>query len=208
MIDEDTENRLLAKAALSPEHVAADLLSRLNGLDWTVATRELRAMQEQALGNPGDTRMVERMLLSQATILQALFARYAEQSTRADTLPKAATLADLAMKAQNQCRRTLATLAEVRNPRRAMFVKQLNQAVNQQVNNTSGATEIRKIPESKAGELLEVDHAEGRRLDFGAATMAIPNDAGLATVGAQYRSPDAGGESPEQQERPQARNAR
>lgn len=122
--EDDTERRLLAKAALEPEFVAGDLLARLNGADWTATTRELRTMQAQALADPGDTRMIDRMLLSQATILQALFVRYMERSVAAASPPQAVALADLALKAQNQCRRTLATLAEVRNPRRTQFIKQ------------------------------------------------------------------------------------
>lgn len=73
-----------------------------------------------------------------------------------------------------------------------MNPKQQNNAVNQQVNNSSCAAETRKIPDSGTGELLEVDHAQGRRLDGGTAALAIGNDAGLATVGKIHRTPDPG----------------
>ena len=39
------------------------------------------------------------------------------------------------MKAQGQCRATLETFADIKNPRHVAFVKQANIAQNQQVNN-------------------------------------------------------------------------
>lgn len=42
-----------------------------------------------------------------------------------------------ALKAQNQCRQTLAALAEIKNPRRTTLIGQQNNATNQQVNNAA-----------------------------------------------------------------------
>ncbi|MGH8646968.1 MAG: hypothetical protein ACREX4_21935 [Gammaproteobacteria bacterium] len=61
----------------------------------------------------------------------------------------------LALKAQNQCRQTLAALAEIKNPRRTTFIGQQNNATNQQVNNVGGPSETRKNPETRENELLE-----------------------------------------------------
>lgn len=195
--DNDTIAALaLAKKATLPEAVAADVLVEIgDGADWSATLRALNDLRVMALGDPTDTKAVERMLLAQSVVLQSMFAHYMTRASRTDMLPKLQAFADLALKAQNQCRRTLATLAEIRNPRRAQFIKQVNNAVNQQVNNSLAAAETRKIPESEPGKVLEVDHAEGRRLDVGAETMAIRNDAGLETVGAFHRATNPRGES-------------
>lgn len=192
-IPDELEALVLAKKATLPEAMAADVLESIgDGADWSATLRALNDLRAEALGDAGDTKTVERMLLAQSVVLQSMFASYMTRASRADMLPKLQAFADLALKAQNQCRRTLATLAEIRNPRRAMFVKQVNNAVNQQVNNSSGATETRKIPESEPGKVLEVDRAQGRRLDVGAATLAIGHDADVATVGAFHRPTNAG----------------
>jgi hypothetical protein len=192
-IPDELEALVLAKKATLPEAMAADVLESIgDGADWSATLRALNDLRAEALGDAGDTKTVERMLLAQSVVLQSMFANYMTRASRTDMLPKLQAFADLALKAQNQCRRTLATLAEIRNPRRAMFVKQVNNAVNQQVNNSSGATETRKIPESEPGKVLEVDRAQGRRLDVGAATLAIGHDADVATVGAFHRPPNAG----------------
>ena len=186
----------LAKKATLPEAMAADVLAEMgDGADWCATLRALNDLRADALGDLAGTQAVERMLLAQSVVLQSVFAHYMTQASRTDMLPKLQAFADLALKAQNQCRRTLATLAEIRNPRRAQFIKQINNAVNQQVNNSLAAAETRKIPESEPGKVLEVDHAEGRRLDAGTAALAVSHDADMATVGTFNRPANASGES-------------
>lgn len=196
------------KKATLPEAMAADALEVIGDADWSATLRALNDLRADALGDTADTKAIERMLLAQSVVLQSVFSHYMTRASRSDVLPELQAFADLALKAQNQCRRTLATLAEIRNPRRTQFIKQVNNAVNQQVNNGLAATENRKIPESEPGKVLEVDRAERRRLDVGAAAMAIGHDADVATVGAFHRPTNAGREGPQQQERTQARNAR
>lgn len=208
-IPDDLVARALAKKATLPEAMAADVLESIgDGADWSASLRALNDLRGDALGQPNDTRLIERMLLAQSTVLQSLFTQYMTRANRTHELAKLQAFADLALKAQNQCRRTLATLAEIRNPRRTQFIKQVNHAVNQQVNNSLADGESRKIPESEPGKVLEVDRAEGRRLDVGAATLAIGHDADVATVGAINRPQDAGRQGQGQQERTQARDAR
>lgn len=190
-ITDELAAMVLAKKATIPEAMAADVLAELgDGADWGSTLRALNDLRADALADPSDTKTVERMLLAQSVVLQSLFGHYMVLANRSAELPKLQAFGDLALKAQNQCRRTLATLAEIRNPRRTQFIKQQNNAVNQQINNSSGATEIRKIPDSGTNKLLEVDDAQGRRLDFGSTALAIGDDTSLETVGAIHRPPD------------------
>lgn len=190
-ITDELAAMVLAKKATIPEAMAADVLAELgDGADWGSTLRALNDLRADALADPSDTKTVERMLLAQSVVLQSLFGHYMMLANRSAELPKLQAFGDLALKAQNQCRRTLATLAEIRNPRRTQFIKQQNNAVNQQINNSSGATEIRKIPDSGTNKLLEVDDAQGRRLDFGSTALAIDDDTSLETVGAIHRPPD------------------
>ena len=91
----------------------------------------------------------------------------------------------IALKAQSQCRATLETLAQIKNPP-VVFARQANIAQGpQQVNNgmtpagepRAGAGETEK-PQNK---LLEAQH--GERVDFGAPGAAVGSDPELATVG-------------------------
>lgn len=87
----------------------------------------------------------------------------------------------MAMKAQNQCRMTLETLANIKNPP-VIYAKQANIAHGpQQVNNgTSAPAHAEKII-NQSNELLEVQH--GQRLDTGTAGAATSLDPAMATVG-------------------------
>jgi transcription initiation factor IIF auxiliary subunit len=90
-------------------------------------------------------------------------------------------LSKLALKAQNQCRTTIATLSEMKNPKRAMFVKQLNQANQMQVNNSKDSdSEIQKKTSNPANELLE--QTDGERLDTRTTGETIGDDDAVKAV--------------------------
>ena len=77
----------------------------------------------------------------------------------------------MSLKAQNQCRMTLETLATIKNPP-VVFARQVNVAQQQQVNNGAGpyATSTRTHAANCATaqtQLLEA--SDGQRLDTGAA---------------------------------------
>ena len=92
------------------------------------------------------------------------------------------TYMKLALKAQTQCRTTLQTLAEVKNPRPVAFVKQANISNGpQQVNN--GVTPRAENFNNQSNELLVVN--DGERLDIrakGAASCADQNMETMATI--------------------------
>ena len=131
----------------------------------------------------GDMSSSERILVAQATTLNAvcvdLFLRaHANLGHHIDTME---TYLKLALKAQNQCRMTLETLAAIKNPP-IVYARQANFAAGpQQVNN---GVVPRAVKNEKApNELLEGRHDEGERLDGGAPGEAIGSDPTMAAVG-------------------------
>jgi len=100
----------------------------------------------------------------------------------------------LALKAQSQCRTTLETLAEIKNPRAVAFVKQANIAGgHQQVNNLApeipGPVPVeagRAGTKRRPNELLE-EIPDAQWLDPRAAPATGAGDPEVATVGAGDR---------------------
>jgi len=109
----------------------------------------------------------------------------ADRTTNADHIE---LLSKLALKAQNQCRTTIATLSEMKNPKRATFIKQLNQANQMQVNNDNSESKNLKKTTNPANELLE--KTDGERLDTRTTSETIGTNQDLETVGEVNRSQD------------------
>jgi len=108
----------------------------------------------------GDMKRPEAILIAQAHTLNDLFNTLARRaaSNMGEYLTAAERYLRLALKAQSQCRATLETLSEVKNPA-MVYAKQANIAQNQQVNNGIPArtreTEIGQSKQSGAdSELL------------------------------------------------------
>jgi len=101
----------------------------------------------------GSMRRAETMLVAQAHTLDTLFHSLAAKSaanSEAGYLEAADRYMRLALRAQNQARATLETLAVVKNPPQPTFVRQANIAHGpQQVNNTAPVEAT-----SRAGESL------------------------------------------------------
>ena len=133
----------------------------------------------------GDMSQAEAMLTNQATALQSLFARLVERGMCQTLMPNIEGFMKLALRAQNQCRATLETLATIKNPP-VVFTKQANFANGpQQVNNGNEAPRARK-DKIKQTQLLE--NAPNERLDFGTKEAAGGNDQTMATVGKSNRT--------------------
>ncbi len=143
----------------------------------------------------GDMSDVEATLIAQAVTLNAVFNELARRAAlnMGAHLTATETYLRLAFKAQAQCRSTLETLAEVKNPRQATFVRQQNIASQQQVNNGSdlttrtraGAT-ARGKSSNQSNELLETQ--DGERLDTGAQGKAGNANKHLEALGAIHGS--------------------
>lgn len=161
--------------------------------------KELKQTVERT--KAGGTDQADSLLTAQAVSLNQIFIELARRSAlNMGEYPRAAeTYMRLALKAQSQCRTTLESLAEIRNPRPVAFVKQANIAHgHQQVNNgvqsysdeelaavvEGGAREEPETPQSK---LLE-ENANVTRLDTRAPGKTGSGDTPLEALGAVYRS--------------------
>ena len=143
----------------------------------------------------GDLSDVEATLTAQAATLDIVFNELARRAAlnMGEHLSATETYLRMAFKAQAQCRATLETLAEVKYPKAATFVKQQNVAYQQQVNNggdnatntPAGAHAHGKKP-NQLNELLEEQH--GERLDTRTKSTAGGNDSHLDPVEVRNRS--------------------
>lgn len=138
----DEMRRIVTKAAAGPHMAAARAMmaaEKTQGIGGMIVPEELARcllMQTEAINN-GDMAQVEAMLMSQATALQTLFARLTEKGMAQEYLPQFETHMKLALRAQNQCRATLETLADIKNPP-VVYARQANIANGpQQVNNSN-----------------------------------------------------------------------
>lgn len=144
----------------------------------------------------GDMKRAEAMLYGQAHALQSIFMNLARRATKQEYLKQWEGYLRMALKAQNQCRMTLETLATIKNPP-VVFARQanINNGGQQQVNN--GATPetgaVRGSAHAHAAnstieqtELLEAGH--GERLDTGATSTTGGADSKLEAVGAVHRA--------------------
>lgn len=139
----------------------------------------------------GNLDGVEAMLYAQAHALQSIFVNLSRRAAKQEYLKQFGTYLGLALKAQSQCRATLETLAEVKNPKPPTFVRQQNVAYQQQVNNGDLTKQPHDAPArtektiDATNELLEEQH--GERLDGGTAGTAGSIDPAMATVETVHR---------------------
>ncbi len=97
----------------------------------------------------GDSQQMEAMLINQAAALQSMFTKFALLAIRQPAIAGTQCYAQLAMRAQANCRVTLQALAEIKNPRQVAFVKQTNVAQTQQVNNGASRPRAREKGRSR-----------------------------------------------------------
>lgn len=129
----------------------------------------------------GDLTQIEAMLYSQSIVLQDMCLTIMGMMWMSTSDPHHFnTLAHLVLKTQNQCRATLATLANTRNPNRATFIKQQNNAINQQINNVDSHSETKKIPQPQ-NELLK--DAIDETMDSGRTLETITVNTSLEALG-------------------------
>ncbi len=182
-----------AQALMRPSTLAANSIAALkfaadqtDVVSLTIALREQQAL----VTGKNDLCRAEGMLIAQAHVLDALFNRELMTAMRQDALPQFEAHAKLAMRAQSQCRATLETLAAIKNPPNATFVKQANIAHGpQQVNNgpsPAGESSRTREADNAQNRLLEQDH--GERLDTLAASTTVSTDPAVAAVEEFHRT--------------------
>ena len=152
-------------------------------------TRCMEALRQKTDAlHDNDMKPVETLLMSQALALDTMFAALARRAsaTMDQHLDAADKFMRLALKAQSQCRTTLETLANIKNPQPYI---QHNRAQYQQVNN--GLALSPEAPPARenqkyTNELLDAPNAP-ERLDFSATQAIIPSHQTMETVASQHR---------------------
>ena len=135
----------------------------------------------------GNMKPVEAMLYGQAMALQTIFTNLARRSAMnaGEYIDAADKYMRLALKAQSQCRATLETLAEIKNP--MPYIKQANIANGpQQVNNGQAPAAPAGNSQTLQNELLE--HQHGDTLEFGTTGQTVGADTHLEAVGTVQRA--------------------
>lgn len=167
---------------------AKDFAGELHITD-AIAVMKAKAAKVQ----DGDMAEVEATLTAQAVALNAIFNGLAQRAANnmGQYMGACETYLRLALKAQAQCRATLETLAEVKNPKVPTFVRQQNVAYQQQVNNGDAQKPSHDLPArtektvNSTNELLsEEKHAALDTRGTGAAGATNPE---MATVEAVHR---------------------
>ena len=192
--EKDDETALnYAKLIISPEIASCRVITNreredlLAQLDTSTLIDALRA-QTQAV-HQGDMKAAEAMLINQATALQSLFVKLTEKGLQASLLRQQETALRLALKAQSQCRATLETLANIKNPP-VVYAKQANVTTGpQQINNgglANAPSELASAPQKKSrkNKLKELPHEREQWLDASA-----PGGAGSAHQTAKAVAP-------------------
>ena len=145
--------------------------------------RALRPQIEEV--QAGDTKQVEAMLFAQAEALQTIFVSSARRAQAQEYQAHLEAFFKMALRAQNQCRMTLETLATIQNPPTA-FIRQQNVGFNQQVNN-GAAPPARGKNKNQPNELLSEGTQHGETLDAGGTSTAGAVNSTVETVGAIQR---------------------
>lgn len=178
------DSQKLANVTLRPSANAAAVVSEygkaFGDQDVTALMIELSGSMESLKTN--DLSRCENMLLGQAHALQTMFMNLSLRAAKQEHMKNIEAFMRMALKAQNQCRMTLETLATIKNPP-IVYAKQANiNHGNQQVNNgvaSPSHTGENKIPPN---ELLESKAHESERLDTSTLRTTSRTHKAVATV--------------------------
>jgi len=134
----------------------------------------------------GDMEELESILINQARALDAVFYQYMGKTLSAEYIQQMQSFSQIALKAQNQCRNTLATLAEIKNPTKPTFIKNQNNAAIQQINNVE-KVEVKNSEnsgnfQSSANELLLSEIKDEKWVDTRTQSAAITVNPEMETV--------------------------
>ncbi|GAA4417819.1 hypothetical protein [Acidovorax lacteus] len=182
-----------ANLMISPEMASFRVITNrerrelIDQLDTPALIAALR--QQTQTVHKGDLRSAEAMLMNQAMALQSLFVKLAETGLQADLLRQQETALRLALKAQSQCRATLETLANIKNPP-VVYAKQANVTTGpQQINNGPPTTPTGTREEIfEENKLKELSHDKQQGLDAGATGAAGGTHPGAAAMAQVHRA--------------------
>lgn len=147
-------------------------------------SRVMKAMVDSAKRiKANDFSDVEGMLMSQASVLNGMFADLAQRAAlnrSSGHFEAAQAYLKLAFKAQNQTRMTLETLSAIKNPP-VVYARQANIAHGpQQVNNGTATATHAEENANRPSKLLETSNE--RAMDAGATTETVTSHSALETV--------------------------
>jgi hypothetical protein len=170
------------KTLLSPVVTAARNMQQWDGALSVAGIRAALVEQIDEVAK-GNMARPEAMLLCQAHTMDFLFSELVQKAKCQEHMPNYEGFFRLALRAQNQCRMTLETLANIKNPP-VVFAKQANISQgHQQINNGVPASRAEEIKNQQNELLLEEAHYAGTTLDRGSTGEAIPINSELEAVG-------------------------
>lgn len=193
-----------------PETMLSNLLTFLNkdmvfdpiahtkGIDFAETALEVKRQAEAI--KQGDLGYVETVLGSQTILLNQLFNRYVllglKNASPEGSAGLSMGLLQMALKMQEQTRKTVATLGNLKSPRQTAFIKQqVNHATNQQVLNGPQVNQkfeknLLDSPNELMGGL-----AHETWMDTGTIKKAVRTNSRMEAMGEVDRSQDGGWES-------------
>ena len=175
--DED-QDEAISKTLSRPETQAAVTIQKLTDLHDVNALAKILSKQTADVVGGNMTRP-ESMLLSQAHTLDALFNSLVMKGLGQTHMPHYEAFMRLAFKAQSQCRSTLQTLSDIKNPS-VVYAKQANITNgNQQINNGVPAPRTQENINYSNELLTELPN---EALDNRRTVEAIPVNSELAAV--------------------------
>ena len=163
------------------------------GLDVIEAQRLLK-QQGQAV-QEGDLSAIEGVLAAQLQVLHQSFSVCMAKGFGCKNMENILAYTHLALKMQEQTRRTASTLASIKAPRQTAFIKQqVNTAQNQQViNGPVNHTSENFLPEPEQRQNELRGRAYG--MDGGATIEASGIDTPAAAVGEVHRAENGRGQT-------------
>jgi hypothetical protein len=178
--DPKGKTEAMARLALDPAVAGAVVVQEFTKCfgeqDISALIQALNTSIASAQG--GNLSQAEAMLCAQANALQGIFMGLAHRASQQGYLKQWEAVLRMALKAQNQCRMTLETLAMLKNPAPTVIAKQANITTGpQQVNNGLIPTENQPAP----SKLLEPQN--GQWLDPRTTCTAGGSHPVLETVG-------------------------
>lgn len=182
---DETRAEIISRVALNPIIKAsmticeADLMKEPQDL-----MASINALTNQCVkGRESIILQSEPLLTAQAHALDTIFHKYIKMAFKQSDGKNIKILADLAFKAQNQTRMTLATLQEIKNPKPYI---QNNKAQYQQVNNGDTPSRAREENSNSSNELLEDQCHEQEWMDGRTQKETVRDDQDMEALGTKH----------------------
>lgn len=138
----------------------------------------------------GETNCLETTLSAQTVTLNLLFNKMIAHATSVKDYDAMQMCMEMALKAQNACRKTVLAISALKNPQNATFVKQQNVAFNQQVNNDVVSTGVQLKSQKIKSENELIGEVHHEKVEFGATNKPSSGNQTSETMATVNRSQD------------------